>query len=457
LDGYFYDMPDVKHLRKGLNIRIKGVAEKVTMKMPLSATISIKPSDYFGFVPRLAVKPGDRVRAGDKVLTDKNKPEISLTSPVSGVIKEIIRAERRELQEVIIAADKEIEYKPFTRQDVNNVNRDMIIQALLDSGLWPVIKQRPFNLIADPAKMPRDIFISGFDTAPLAPDIDYLISGYEPEFLTGIDALAKLTAGRIHLSVDGRYPVPAVYSNCRKLTLHEFTGPHPAGNTGVQIHHIAPINKGEIVWTIHPQDVILVGRFFMKAITDTSRLVALTGPVVKRPMYFKVISGSSIAPLIAGNITEENVRYISGNVLTGRKISLDGHLGFSDVQITVIPEGNYHELLGWASPGFNKFSASRTFWSWLSPDRKYVPDTNLHGGRRAFVFSGQYESVLPMDILPVHLLKAILAEDIDQIENLGIYEVVEEDLALCEYVCTSKIEVQQLLRKGINLIIKEIS
>jgi len=333
-----------------------------------------------------------------------------------------------------------------------------IIEKLLISGCWPYIRQRPYGIVANSKDKPKSIFISGFDTAPLAPDLDFSVKGEESAFQAGICALSKLTEGKIHLNLNSDYPASFVFTKCEKVQVNYFSGPHPAGNVGVQINHLEPINKGEMVWVVNPLDVIIIGHLFLKGVYDASKVVTLAGSEVLKPKYYKVINGVSIKNIVQGNISPNHqVRYISGNVLTGKKILSDGFIGFYDNMITVIPEGNQFEFLGWALPGFNKFSASKTFFSWLTPDKKYRLNTNLNGGERAFVITGQYEKLVPMDIYPVHLIKSIIAKDIDKMEQLGIYEVVEEDLALCEFACTSKIEVQTILRDGIDLMIKEMS
>jgi len=449
-------MSKVIKIRRGLDIRISGAAEKIYISAEKSRTYAVKPPDFPGLVPKLNVKPGDQVMAGTSLFYNKYKPDIRFSSPVSGVVKSINRGERRRILEVVIEANHKIQYIDFKAANPSDLSREEIIKKLLDSGLWPMIRQRPYAIIADPEKQPRDIFISGFDTAPLAPDMDFVVKGNREDFQTGIDALYKLTEGDIHLSLNGKYPADEVFSKAKNVRFHYFTGPHPAGNPGIQIHHIRPVNKGEVVWYIQPPEVIMIGRLFRKGIYDALKVIALTGSEIRKPLYYKLISGASIEPLVKDNVTPGHHRYISGNVLTGSKITKTGYLGFYDNQITVIPEGDKFKLLGWATPGFNKFSHSRTFMSWLAPGTKYRIDTNLHGGRRSFVMSGEYEKVLPMDIYPVHLLKAILVEDIDRMENLGIYEIAEDDLALCEYVCTSKTEVQSIIRKGIELMIREV-
>jgi Na+-transporting NADH:ubiquinone oxidoreductase subunit A len=333
-----------------------------------------------------------------------------------------------------------------------------VIGKMLKAGLWPTIKQRPYSIIANPDDSPKAIYISGFDTAPLSPDLDFAVKDEAESFQAGIDALNRLAEGKVNLNLNAEYPPSNVYTKVKGVNFNYFAGPHPAGNVGIQIHHINPINKGDIVWTVNPLDVIIIGRLFLRGIYDATKVIALAGSEVLKPRYFILKTGASISNIVAGNITKspEELRFISGNVLTGTKISADGFLGFYDNMVTVIPEGDYHEFMGWAQPGFKKYSFSSSFLSNLFPGRKYALDTNLHGGERAYVVTGQYEKVLPMDIFPVHLIKAILAKDIDKMENLGIYEVAEEDFALCEYICTSKTNVQEIIREGLDLMIKEL-
>ena len=328
---------------------------------------------------------------------------------------------------------------------------------MLDTGIWALIRQRPYDIIANPDESPKAIFISAFDSAPLAPDYDFILHGKGEVFQTGIDALSKLTDGKIHLSISADNVPTKVFTNTKRAEIHSFSGPHPSGNIGVQIHHIDPINKGELVWHINPQDVLIIGKLFMEGIYDASRVIALAGSEVKHPKYYKTLIGASIKPIVENNLKEGNLRLINGNVLSGKTTSEDGFVGFYSHQITVIPEGDHYEFLGWALPGLKKFSMSRTFFSWLMPWKKFQLDTNLNGGHRAFVLSGEYDKVLPMDIHPVYLIKSILAEDIDQMEKLGIYEVSAEDFALCEYVCTSKTNVQEIIHKGLELIRKEMN
>ena len=443
-------------LNRGLDIQLSGISEKVLMRTPPALSYAIKPADFPGLIPKLAVAIGDKVLAGDVIFYHKNNEKIKVVSPVSGIIKSIDRGEQRKILEVSIEPETEINYKSFTIIDINKANREDIIDKLLESGLWTLLRQRPFNQIANPAAMPKAIFISAFDTAPLAPDIEFTIKGQEPEFDAGIKVLTKLTAGMIHIGYNGVYNAPKSLEKLNGVKLHPIIGKHPAGNVGIQIHHIEPINKGDVVWTIHPQDVIIIGRFILKQQVDLTRIINIAGPMVKFPKYFRIISGATTEHLTYNNLYDGKLRYISGNPLTGTKISETGHLGYFDNQLTILEEGDNYEFLGWALPGLNKFSASRTFLSSLFPGKLFNINTNLNGGHRAYVLSGQYESVLPMNIYPVYLIKAILAGDIEKMENLGIYEVIEEDLALCEYVCTSKMEVMNILRKGIDMVIKDL-
>ncbi|HJX71067.1 MAG TPA: Na(+)-translocating NADH-quinone reductase subunit A [Bacteroidales bacterium] len=451
-------MSKVIKIKRGLDIKLRGKAEKILIKHSPAGFYAVKPPDFCGLMPKIDVSVGQEVNAGTLLFHDKSRPEIHFTSPVSGVVKSVNRGERRRILEVVIErTGNNIRYESFNKGNPLDMTREEVTANLLISGLWPAIRQRPYDIIANPADKPKAIFISAFDSAPLAPDYDFIIRESDTEFQTGINALTKLTKGRIHLNINADYPASQVFTSAKNVQLNRFTGPHPAGNVGIQIHHIDPINKGDIIWYLYPQDIISIGRLFLNGIYDASKIIALTGSEVLKPRYFKLISGSSISNIINDNVTEGCPRYISGNVLTGTKIQPDGFIGYYDSQVTVIPEGFHHEFLGWAMPGFKKYSATRTFWSWLAPGKDYRIDTNLNGGRRSFIITGQYEKVLPMDIYPMLLLKAILVEDIDLMENLGIYEVSPEDFALCEFVCVSKTEIQKIIRNGLDLMIKEMS
>jgi len=447
-------MSEVIKLRKGLDIRLKGSAETVLETLPVPATVALKPTDFPGLTPKLSVKPGNEVKAGDALFYDKYHPEVVFTAPLGGKVISVNRGERRRVLEVVIETDTGAGSVEFKKANPNELSAEEVKEQLLKSGLWPFIKRRPYGIVASPQEKPKSIFISTFDTAPLAPDYNFIMEGQLGTFQMGIDALAKLTEGKVFLGVSGK----SVFTNIKNAEIRQFSGPHPAGNVGVQIHHISPVNKGEVVWTINPQDVLFVGRLFETGKVDFTKVFALAGSEVEKPKYLQTLLGAPVSSVTDGRLKKVNYkqRIISGNVLTGKRVKPMNYLNFYDSLVSVIPEGDDYELLGWATPGVDKFSASKTFLSGLFPQKEYELNANLHGGERAFVLSGQYEKVVPMDILPVFLLKACLANDIDKMEQLGIYEVIEEDFALCEYVCTSKIKVQDILRSGINTMIKEL-
>ncbi len=444
-------MSKIIKLNKGLDIKLRGEAERKTTECPLAAEYAVSPADFEGVTPKMLVKVGDAVKAGTPLFFDKNHPEVLFVSPVSGTVAAVNRGEKRKILSVVVKADATVSYEEFDVPTVSPANRDAIVGLLLKSGLWPMIIQRPYGIIASSADAPKSIFVSAFDSAPLAPDYDYLLAGQGEALQKGFDVLACLTSGKVHLGYDAERVAPTV----KGVELHAFKGKHPAGNVGVQIHHIDPVNKGEKVWTLNIQDVAIIGRLFLTGKVNLMRTMAVCGSEVAEPRYCKVIAGAPVAAVVGGNVKGDNVRYISGNVLTGRNVGADGYIGFYANSLTLIPEGNNYEFMGWAMPRFKKFSVSRAYFSWLCPKRKYDLDTNLNGEERPFVVTGLYEKYLPMDIYPMHLLKAILAGDIDKMEALGIYEVVEEDFALCEFVDPSKTEMQQIIRNGINLMIKE--
>jgi Na+-transporting NADH:ubiquinone oxidoreductase subunit A len=403
------------------------------------------------------VNVGDSVKAGTPLFHDKRHEQIVFTAPVSGEIVEVKRGEKRKLLEIKILADKKVEFESFKKysvSDINNASTSELKAQLMASGVWTNLVQRPFGVVADPNAAPKAIHISAFDTHPLAPDYSILFNGQDQFFQVGIDVLKKLTSGAVHVNTHPTSEIATVFSQVKGAEVNKFSGPHPAGCVGVQIHHLDPINKGDVVWTINPAGVIQIGKLFLQGIYDASKLVALTGSEVKNPQYYKTYTGASVKRFIDGNLTNDHVRVISGNALTGTAIGKDGHLGFFDQQITVLPEGDYAEFVGWITPGKRKLSFHRSIglFSFLSPSKERVVDTNTHGEPRAFVQSGIFEQVTPMDVLPTHLLKSILAQDIDEMEALGIYEVVEEDLALCEFVDVSKHNVQEIIREGIELV-----
>ncbi len=450
-------MSKVIRLKKGLDIKMNGEPVKAIEQAIRASFYALKPNDFRALTPRLIIKEGDRVKAGDPLFTDKLYPEVAFTAPVSGTISGIVRGERRRLLGVVIKADDEIEYKDFGAADVNLLDRNEIVARLLQSGMWPMIRQRPYEVVANPQVTPKAVFVSAFDSAPLSPDYDFILKGQEKDLQTGIDCLKRICNVDVHLGLKANPPAGSIFIKLKNVQFHYFEGPHPAGNVGVQIHHISPISKGEYMWTVNIQDVVLIGRFFNTGYFDARKTIALTGSEVQKPLYCRTILGASIASIIDHRLKNRvEQRVISGNVLTGEKVEESGFLGFFANQVTVIPEGNQYEFLGWAMPGLNKFSATRLFPSFLFPQKRYTLDANYHGEERAFVMTGQYEKVFPMDIYPVFLLKAALAKDIERLEQLGIYEVVPEDMALCEFVCTSKTPVQNILNQAIELMMEEV-
>ena len=449
-------MANVIKIKKGLDIKLLGEAEKYISEIS-STKFALKPPDFNGVFPKLFVKEGDTVKAGTPVFFNKYRDNIIFTSPVSGKITEIHRGAKRKMLEIRIEADGKMEYESFGTSDPASMTKEQITEKMLKSGTWSYIRQRPYSIIANPEDTPKAIFVSAFDSAPLAPDFDFLVKNEEKAFQTGLDVIAKLTSGKVHLNVREGKTTSNIFIQAKGVQINQFSGPHPAGNVGIQIHKIDPINKGDIVWYLNPQDLIIIGKLFLDGKYDASKLIALTGSEINNPQYCKVISGCSMIPILENNTKSANSRYISGNVLTGSKVDKDGYLGFYDKQVTVIPEGNYYEFFGWGMPRFDKFSFSKSFFSWITPNKKYKLDTNINGGHRAFVLTGEYEKVFPMDIYPMQLLKAIMVKDIDLMENLGIYEVDEEDFALCEFIDVSKTEMQATVREGLDYMLKEMS
>jgi Na+-transporting NADH:ubiquinone oxidoreductase subunit A len=455
-------MLNVIKLKKGLDIRLKGEPEKMFGTVEKPVDYAIKPADFIGITPKLIVQEGDKVKVGSPLFCDKNRPEVKVVSPVSGTVSAVNRGEKRKLLSIVVAPDATADYIKHDIGDIEKMTREQIINILLESGAFPFFIQRPYGIIANPNDTPKDIFVSCFDSSPLAIDYEYAIAHDAEYFKKGIAILCKLTNGNVNLGISQKMLNSKLFNSefldFKNVVITMFAGKHPAGNVGVQINHINPINKGETIWTIKPQHIVMLGKLFENGIYDANKTIALAGSQVENPCYYKIIDGVSVS-LFSNHIkTDTENRIISGSVLSGTKILSNDYIGFYDDKICVIPEGNYNEFLGWAKPfRLKKFSTSRSYFSWLMPKKKYALDTNCNGSPRAFVMNGEYEKVLPMDIFPVYLLKAILANDIDKMEQLGIYEVIEEDLALCEFVCTSKIEVQEILRKGIDLMIKEMA
>ncbi len=446
------------YLKQGLNIPIEGAAVQSTKKVIKPEVVALKPTDFRGLVPKLLVREGDKVLAGSPVLADKMSQKILFTSPVSGEVIAIVRGEKRKLLEVRIKADETQEYVDFGTRKPSEMTAEEIKEHLLASGLWPALVQRPYGIIANPELKPKAIFASAFSTAPLAANAEYAYRADLEDIQTAINALSKLTDGGFHLSLNGDNYSGTPFHKLENVIMHTFTGKHPAGNVGVQIHHISPIMKGETVWTVSMPMLAAIGRLFNTGKYNVKRKVAVTGPAAVSPAYVEGFPGMAMKDI--AEFCDKNVktRFISGDVLTGTAVGEEGFLGFFDDQITLIKEGDEYEMFGWAKPfRCSQFSASRAYFSWLSPKKRYNMDTNLHGGVRAFVLSDVYSKVLPMKLFPVHLLKACLANDIDKMEQLGIYEVLPEDFALCEFVCPSKIEIQQIISDGIDLMLKEMA
>ena len=444
-------------LRKGLDIRLVGGANKVKTEAALPKTVSVKPTDFHGVTPKMLVKEGASVKRGEIIFQDKYNEVVKYASPVNGKVDAIVRGAKRKIMEIVISVDSNQE-ATGSPVNIDSMSGEDVKAKMLEVGLWPFVKQRPLDVVADPNQTPKAIFISAFDSSPLAPDFDYVLHGKNADFQKGLDAIVKLTSGKVHLSLNGAAPADATFTEAKGVVVHKFSGKHPVGNVGTQIHHVDPINKGEFVWTLNAQDVALIGKYFNSGVYSAKRTIALTGSEIKDPHYIDVIIGTNVSAILEGQITSDNVRVISGNVLTGDKIAADGHLGFYHNQITVIPEGNQLKFVltkGWLGPGFDKFSNSRLFPTFLTGSKKFRLDTNTNGEERAFVVTGELDRVFPFDILPMQLVKAAITDDIDGMENLGIYEVAPEDFALCEYVCTSKIDIQDKIRKGLDLIAQE--
>ncbi len=441
-------------LKKGLNIPISGEAGLETMKKIVPDVVAVKPVDFKGFTPRLLVKEGDSVLAGSPVLADKQNPDILLTSPVSGTVQEIVRGDKRKLLAVLVKADGEGKAVDFGAKNPASLSGDQVKEALLKSGLWPSIVQRPYGIIADPALKPKAVFVSAFSTAPLAADAEFAFKDDLDAIRTGITAMSRIA--KVHICVNSE---TSAFAKAENAVVHKVNGnKHPAGNVGVQISHIDPIRKGETVWTLGLLALAAIGRLFKEGRLVLDRKVAVTGPAAVKTGYVCAFPGMPVSAIKESIDESVETRVISGDVLTGESIGKDGYLGFFDNQLTLIREGREREILGWANPfRFNQFSASMAYFSWLLPKKKYNMDTNTHGGVRAFVCSDVYGKVLPMDIFPVYLIKACLAGDIDKMEQFGIYEVLPEDLALCEFVDPSKNDIQAIIAGGISLMLKEMA
>ncbi len=447
---------DIK-IKKGLDIKLVGEAEKVSESAAKSNYFSIRPEDFHGITPKLIAKEGSKIKAGEPIFYDKSNQEVKFVSPVSGEITEIARGEKRRILAIKILADKDQKFTDNGKFNVDSAKAEDIKAHLLASGCWPFIKQRPYDVIANPDREPKSIFVSAHASAPLAADFDFALKGKEAELQAAVTALGKLTKGNVHVSIGNKEYSP--FNGLEGIDLHYVTGPHPSGNVGTQINKIDPVNKGEVVWTINPQDLVIIGELLLTGKFNAERVVALVGASVQKPRYFVTKLGCEVASMIYDNGIEKdaNVRIISGNVLSGKQVKPDGYLDYYSNTITVIPEGDDYELFGWLKPEFKKISSSRALtFSWLSSNKKYDLNTNTNGEHRAFVTTGTYEEVFPLDIFPMQILKSCMYKDLDEMEALGMYEVAPEDFALTEFVCVSKQPHQQIIREGLDLMLKEI-
>ncbi len=442
-------------IKKGLDINLVGAAEQSKVKAIKSNTYAINPDDFHGITPKIIAKVGTEVKAGAPLFYSKSNDQILFNSPVSGEVVEIVRGAKRKILSFKVLADKEQQYEDFGAKNVASMSGDEIKSHLLSSGCWPFIKQRPYDVLANPDIAPKAIFVSGHNSAPLAANLDYVLAGKEKELQAAVTALSKLTAGKVHLSVaDKSSPL----ANISDAEVHTVKGPHPVGNVSTQIAKVDPINKGEIVWVVAAQDLVIIGELLLTGKYNASRTIAVAGSSVKSPKYYETKIGAEVSTFIYdAGVEGDNVRMINGNVLTGTAVAPDGHLASTVDTFTVIPEGNDYEFFGWNKPVFNKISYSRALtFSWLFPKKKYDLDTNTNGEHRAFVVTGNYEEVFPLDIYPMQLLKAFSYNDLDEMEQLGAYEVAPEDFALTEFVCVSKQNHQELVRKGLDVMYKEI-
>tara|TARA_A100000171_G_C2139031_1_gene153014 strand:- start:5814 stop:7166 length:1353 start_codon:yes stop_codon:yes gene_type:complete len=446
---------DIK-IKKGLTINLKGEAEKTLSKAPRSRTFAIRPADFHLTTPKMVVKEGAKIQAGEIIFYSKDKENIKFASPVSGTLTAIERGAKRVITRLLIEAETQDTYVDHGSVNVATMDADAIKSHLLASGCWPFIKQRPYDVIADPEVAPKAIFISGYTTAPLAADLDFTLKGKEAELQAAVTALSKLTEGKVHIGLGSDWSSPL--KDVNDAVLHSVKGQHPAGNVGTQIAMIDPINKGETVWTVAAQDLVIIGELLLTGKFNAERVIALAGSSVKTPKYYTTKIGAEVSTFVYDSgLNEENVRVISGDVLSGTQISPKQHLGYYANTVTVIPEGDDYEFFGWNKPVFNKISNTRALtFSWMMPKKKFELDTNTNGEHRAFVVTGNYEQVFPLDIYPMQILKACMVQDLDAMEALGMYEVAPEDFALTEFICVSKQPHQQIIRNGLDLMYKEI-
>ena len=445
-------MANVIKLQKGLDINLQGKAEEKKIQLKSNGKFALVPDDFEGVTPKVVVKEGDKVKAGDALFVNKQYPEVKFASPVSGTVREVVRGERRKVLCIKVDADAQQEFVDFGKKDVSKLGDEQVINALLEAGIFGYINQLPYAVSTNPSVKPRAIFVSALRDKPLAADFEYEVKGLEQDFQTGLTALSKIA--KTYLGVG----VGSALEGMKDVEVNVFDGKCPAGNVGVQVNNIAPVNKGEVVWTIgDPTVVLFIGRLFNAGKVDLKRTVALCGSEITSPAYVDMLVGEELSTLLSNSYdTSKSVRIINGNVLTGRPTTKEGFLGAHTSEITVIPEGNdADEMLGWILPRFKQFSVNRSYFSWLCGKKQYALDARVKGGERHMIMSGEYDKVLPMDIYGEYLIKAIIAGDIDRQEALGIYEVSPEDFALAEFVDSSKLELQRIVREGLNILRKE--
>lgn len=453
---FIINMANVIKIRKGLDINLKGKPLEDLFNVKSADEYALVPDDFHGVTPKVVVKEQDNVLAGAPLFIDKNHPEVKFVSPVSGVVTAVERGERRKLLAIRVKPSEKQEYVEFGKKTVSTLNADKVKEMLTESGLFAFIKQRPYDVVANPQTTPKGIFVSAFDSKPLAPDFEFVLKGQEKDFQTGLDALAKIA--KTYLSISSTQSSAAL-TTAKNVVVTTFDGPHPAGNVGVQINKINPINKGELVWTIAAEDVIFIGRLFNQGKVDLTRTIAVAGSEVTKTGYCKVLLGAKLDSILGGLVKKDRVvRLINGSVLTGSKTSINSFLGAFSTEVVAIPEGSdTHEFLGFVMPRFNQFSVNRSYFSWLTKNKEYTLDARIKGGERHMIMSNEYDKVMPMDIFPEYLIKAIIAGDIDRMEALGIYEVAPEDFALCEFVDSSKLELQRIVRQGLDMLREEMS
>lgn len=448
-------MANVIKLSKGLNINLKGKAKGEKMQTPQSTEFAVSPSDFPGVIPKLSVKEGDKVLAGEPLFFNKAYPDVKFASPVSGTVSAVVRGDRRKILFVKVQADNNQQYHDFGKADPTAMDAAAVKAKILEAGLFGYINQMPYAVSTTPDTTPDGIFISALRDMPLAGDFEMELKGNEQAFQTGLTALSRIAT--VHLGT-GAYQTSPALTDVKNVDLNVFDGPCPAGNVDVQINHIDPINKNKVVWTVDPTVVIFIGKLFLTGKVDLTRTIAVAGSEIKNPAYTDVLVGTPLKDILSDRLAAtEHIRIINGNPLTGAKASLDSYLGAHTSEVTVIPEGdNADEMLGWIMPRTKQFSVSRSYFSWLFGKKKaYDLDARIKGGERHMIMSGEYDKVFPMDIFPEYLIKAIIAGDIDRQEALGIYEVAPEDFALAEFVDSSKLPLQKIVREGLNTLRKE--